>query len=79
MADESSDAEGGRAIRGWTLMIGEWIKSGFAEGEVIPLITGIGYSGVQVISSRAFVLMYDTGKIADRKVSGLMLTISAEV
>jgi len=72
MADGSSDAEGGRAIRDWTIMIGEPILSGFTEGEVVPVLTNLGYSGTQVISSRAFATLYFTGKKADRKVSGLM-------
>ena len=72
MADGTSYAEGGQAIRDWTIMYGEPLRSGFAGGEVVPFLAGIGYIGVQVISSRAFAKMYYTGKNADRKVSGLM-------
>lgn len=72
MADGSSDAEGGRAIRDWTIMIGEPLQSGFADGEVVPFLTGLGYSDIQVISSRTFAELYYTGKKVDRKVSGLM-------
>lgn len=79
MADGSSDAEGGRNIRDWTIKIGEPILSGFAEGEVVPCLTRIGFSRVQVISSRAFAEMYYAGKNADRPVSGLMSLAYAEV
>jgi methyltransferase (TIGR00027 family) len=72
MADGSSDAEGERAIRDWTIRSGEPLQSGFTGGEVVPFLNGLGYSGVQVIPSRAFARMYYTGKNADRKVSGLM-------
>ncbi|MDO9326582.1 MAG: class I SAM-dependent methyltransferase [Methanoregula sp.] len=79
LADGSSDAEGGQAIRDWTIMIGEPIQSGFAEGEVVPYLTGHGFSGVQVISSRAFAKMYFTGKKVDRNVSGQMSIAYARV
>jgi len=79
MADGSSEAEGGRNIRDWTIKIGEPILSGFAEGEVIPFLTGLGYSGIKVIPSRAFATMYYTGKNAGRKVSGLMSLAYATV
>lgn len=79
MADGSSDAEGSRNIRDWTITIGEPILSGFDEGEVVPFLTGLGYSGVQVIPSGAFAKMYYTGKNADRKVSGLMSLAYATV
>lgn len=72
MANGASDAEGGQNIRNWTIRIGEPIQSGFADGEVVPFLTSLGYSGVQVIPSRAFAKMYYTGKNAGRKVSGLM-------
>lgn len=72
LADESSDAEGGQNIRESTIQLGEPILSGFAGGEVVPFLTGIGYSGVQVIPSRAFTKMYFTGKNAGRNVSGLL-------
>ena len=70
MANGSSDAKGEREIREGTIRIGEPLRSGFADGEVVPFLTGLGYSGIQVISSRAFAQMYFTGKKADRKVSG---------
>ncbi len=79
LADGTSDAEGGQNIRNGTIQIGEPILSGFAEGEVVPFLTGLGYSGVQVIPSRAFAKMYFTGKNADRKVSGLMSVAYATV
>jgi methyltransferase (TIGR00027 family) len=72
MADGSSDAEGGRNIRDWTIRIGEPIQSGFADGDIVPFLSGLGYSNVQVIPSREFTQMYYTGKNAGRKVSGLM-------
>ena len=72
LADGSSDAEGGQNIRNWTIQIDEPLQSGFADGEVIPFLTALGYSGIQVISSRTFATLYFTGKKADRKVSGLM-------
>jgi methyltransferase (TIGR00027 family) len=72
LADGSSDDEGGQNIRDWTIRLGEPILSGFAEGEVVPFLTGLGFSRVNVISSRAFASMYYTGKNAGRKVSGLM-------
>jgi methyltransferase (TIGR00027 family) len=79
MADGSSTAEGGDAIRDWTMKIGEPLKSGFADGEVVLFLTALGYSDIQVISSRAFANMYYTGKKADRKVSGLMSLAYATV
>ncbi|MFA6331548.1 MAG: class I SAM-dependent methyltransferase [Methanoregula sp.] len=79
LADGTSDAEGGQNIRNWTIEIGEPILSGFADGEVVPFLTGLGYSGVQVIPSRAFAKMYYTGKNADRKVSGLMSLACATI
>lgn len=79
MADGSSDAEGGRNILDWTIMIGEPLQSGFVEGEVVPFLNGLGFSDVQVISSRAFAHMYFTGKKADRKVSGLLSIAYATV
>jgi methyltransferase (TIGR00027 family) len=79
MADGSSDAEGGRNIRDWTIKIGEPILSGFTDGEIVPFLAGLGFSNVQVISSRAFAKMYYTGKNADRKVSGLMSLAYATV
>ena len=69
-ADGSSDSAADQAIRDWLTMIGEPLRSGFADGEVIPFLTGLGYSGVQVTSSLAFKQMYFTGKRADRTVSG---------
>lgn len=72
LADGTSDAEGGQDIRNGTIQFGEPILSGFADSEVVPFLTSLGYSGVQVITSRAFAKMYYTGKNADRKVSGLL-------
>jgi methyltransferase (TIGR00027 family) len=72
LADGTSDAEGGQNVRNGTIQIGEPILSGFTEGKVVPFLTGLGYSGVQVIPSRAFAKMYFTGKRGDCKVSGLM-------
>jgi hypothetical protein len=79
LADGTSDAEGGQNIRNGTIQIGEPILSGFTEGKVVPFLTGIGYSGVQVIPSRAYARMYFTGKNADQKVSGLMSVAYATV
>ncbi|MDD1691092.1 MAG: class I SAM-dependent methyltransferase [Methanoregula sp.] len=79
LADGSSDAEGGQEIRKWTIQIGEPIQSGFDEEEVVPFLTSLGYSGVQVIPSRAFAKMYYTGKNANRKVSGLMSLACATI
>jgi methyltransferase (TIGR00027 family) len=79
LADGSSDAEGGQNIRDWTIRIGEPILSGFADGEVMPFLAGLGYSDVRVITSRDFSRMYYTGKNADRKVSGLMSIVYAGV
>jgi O-methyltransferase involved in polyketide biosynthesis len=79
LADGSSDTEGGQNIRNGTIQLGEPILSGFADGEVVPFLTSLGYSGVQIIPSRAFAKMYYTGKNADRKVSGLMSVAYATV
>lgn len=79
LADGSSDAEGGQNIRDWTIRIGEPIRSGFLEGEVVPFLTGIGYSGAGIVSSRDFAAMYYTGNNAGRKVSGLMSVARATV
>ena len=79
LADGSSDAEGGQNIRHWTIRLGEPIQSGFAEGEVIPFLTGLGYTSVNVVPSRDFAEMYYTGKNADRKVSGLMSLVHATI
>jgi len=72
LADGSSDAEGGQNIRNWTIVIGEPILSGFDDREVVPLLTGLGYSPVRIIPSRAFAEMYYTGKNGPRNVSNLM-------
>jgi len=79
LADGSSDAEGGQEIRASTTRMGEPILSGFAGCEVVPFLTGLGFSGVQVIPSRAFTKMYYTGKNANRKVSGLLSLAYAKV
>jgi O-methyltransferase involved in polyketide biosynthesis len=79
LADGTSEAEGGQNIRNWTIRLGEPIVSGFAEGEVVPFLTGLGYSVGKIISSRDFVRRYYTGKNAGRNVSGLMSIASAEV
>ena len=79
LSDGSSDAESMQYIRDWTSRIGEPILSEFAEGEVEPFLADIGYSGITVVSSRAFAQMYFTGKRADRKVSGLMSLAYATV
>lgn len=72
MADGSSDAEGGRMIRDFTISIGEPIRSGFVPGEIVPFLGGLGFGNVQVISSPSYAKMYYTGKNAGRKVSGLL-------
>jgi methyltransferase (TIGR00027 family) len=72
IADGSSDAEGGRAIRDFTIAIGEPLRSGFAAGDVVPFLAGLGFENVQIISSPAYAKMYYTGKNAERKVSGLL-------
>lgn len=72
IADGSSDAEGGRAIRDFTISIGEPILSGFAAGDVVPFLAGLGFGNIQVISSPSYAKMYYTGKNAGRKVSGLL-------
>lgn len=79
LADGSSAAEGGQNIRDWTIRIGEPILSGFSEGEVVPFLTALGYTRVNVVSSRAFGPMYFTGKNAGRSVSGLMSIAHATV
>lgn len=72
MAEGSSDAEGGRIIRDFTISIGEPLRSGFAPGDVMPFLAGLGFGNVQVISSSSYSKMYYTGKNAGRKVSGLL-------
>ncbi|HET6580796.1 MAG TPA: class I SAM-dependent methyltransferase [Methanoregula sp.] len=79
LADGTSDAEGGQHIRNGTIQIGEPILSGFTGGRVVPVLTALGYSAVQVIPSRAYAGMYFTGKNADRKISGLMSVAYATV
>jgi methyltransferase (TIGR00027 family) len=79
LSDGTSESEGGQHIRDGTIQAGEPILSGFAGGEVVPYLAGLGYSGVQVIPSRVFAERYFTGTRADRKVSGLMSLASAEV
>lgn len=79
LADGTSEAEGGQNIRNWTIQMGEPILSGLADGEVMPFLAGLGYSDIQVISSRVFASMYYTGKNAGRKVSGLMSVAHATV
>lgn len=79
LADGSSDIEGGQNIRQWTIQIGEPIVSGFADGEIKPFLTGIGYSEVSVITSRELGKRYFTGKNANRRVSGLISVAHATV
>ncbi|MCK9579771.1 MAG: class I SAM-dependent methyltransferase [Methanoregula sp.] len=79
LADGSSDAEGGQEIRESTIRMGEPILSGFAPGEVVPFLAGLGFGNVQVISSPAYTKMYYTGKNAGRKVSGLLSFAYAKV
>lgn len=79
MADGSSDAEGGRMIRDFTISIGEPIQSGFAPGEVTSFLVACGYYGVQVIPPSAYGAMYYTGKNAGRRVSGLLSFVYATV
>lgn len=79
LADGSSDAEGGQNIRSWTIQIGEPIVSGFADGEIEPFLTGIGYSEVSVILSRELGKKYYTEKNANRRVSGLISVAHANV
>jgi len=79
MAEGSSNEKGEREIREGTIRIGEPLRSGFTDGEVVPVLTGLGYTGIQVISSRAFAQMYFTGKKADRKVSGWLSVAYAVV
>jgi methyltransferase (TIGR00027 family) len=79
LAEGSSDAEGGRSIREYAIQIGEPLLSGFADGEVVPFLTGLGFSGVQIIPSSAYAEMYYTGKNAERKVSGLLSFAYAKI
>jgi methyltransferase (TIGR00027 family) len=79
LADGTSEAEGGQNIRTWTFRIGEPILSGFADNEVVPVLADLGFTGVQVVSSREVAMLYYTGKNADRKVSGLLSIASAAV
>lgn len=79
LADGSSEAEGGQNIREWTVRIGEPILSGFDGGEVVPVLAGLGFTGVEILSSQAFASAYYTGKNAGRKVSGLMSIAYATV
>ncbi|MDD1703351.1 MAG: class I SAM-dependent methyltransferase [Methanoregula sp.] len=72
LADGTSGAEGGREIRAYTIAVGEPIRSGFLPGEIVPFLTRLGFSGVQIITSTAYGKMYFHGKNADRNVSGLL-------
>jgi methyltransferase (TIGR00027 family) len=79
LADGTSDAEGGQIICEWTAKAGEPILSGFSDDEIVPLLEGLGFSGIRIIPSCAFAEMYYTGKRADRKVSGLMSIAHARI
>lgn len=79
LADGTSDDESCQMIREWTARIGEPILSGFSDDEIVPLLEGLGFSGIRIIPSRAFAEMYFTGKRADRKVSGLIAIAHARI
>jgi len=79
LADGTSDDESCRVICEWTAKIGEPILSGFSDDEIVPLLESFGFSGIQIIPSRAFAEMYYTGKRADRNVSGLMSIAYARI
>lgn len=79
LADGSSDAEGGRAIRDFATAIGEPLLSGFSDGEVVPFLAGLGFESIQVIPPSAYAEMYYTGKNVERKVSGLLSFAYAKV
>jgi len=78
-ADGTSDREGGRNILDYTVMAGEPIRSGFADGEVHIFLSRLGFSGVEVIPSSVYGKMYYSGKNASRPVSGLLFFASASV
>ncbi|MFA4826166.1 MAG: class I SAM-dependent methyltransferase [Methanoregula sp.] len=79
MADGSSEAEGGRKIRAYTILAGEPLQSGFEKDEIVPFLASHGFTGIQVIPSRDFGRMYYSGKNADRKISGLMTLAYATI
>jgi len=79
LADGSSEQEGARGILDATVMVGEPILSGFAEGEVEPFLARLGFSSVTVVPSSADGRMYYHGKNSGRRVSSLLTFVRAEV
>ncbi len=79
LADGSSEQEGARSILDATVVAGEPILSGFAEGEVEPFLARLGFSGVTVVPSSEYGRMYYHGKNAGRSVSSLLTFVRAEI
>jgi methyltransferase (TIGR00027 family) len=79
LADGSSEQEGARNILDATVMMGEPILSGFAEGEAEPFLARLGFSGVTVVPSSEYGRMYYHGKNAGRSASSLLTFVHAEV
>jgi methyltransferase (TIGR00027 family) len=79
LADGTLEQEGAGNILAYTVERGEPILSGFAEGEVEPFLTRLGFSGVTVVPGSAYGRMYYHGKNAGRSVSSLLTFVRAEV
>ena len=80
LADGTSDSEGGKNIRDYTIMVGEPLRSGFTEGEIQTFLSGLGFSDVNVVPSSLYRKMYyNNGKNAERPVSSLLYFASASI
>lgn len=79
LADGTLDAEGARTILAYTVERGEPILSGFAEGEVEHVLSGLGFSTVTVVPGSEYGPRYYRGKNEGRRVSSLLTLVHAEV
>lgn len=79
MADGSSDRSDARYIRDYTVTVGEPLRSGFKEGEIIPNLEDLGYRRVRIITVDEFRRRYYQGKNANRQASDLMSVAYARV
>lgn len=75
----TSNTEGAKNILEYTITVGEPIRSGFAEGEVVPFLERLGCVGVNVVTRDDFRRLYFHGKNAGRPVSSLMSVASASI
>lgn len=79
MAEGTCNREDAKNIRDFTIAVGEPLRSGFKEGEAIPFLEGLGFTGVHVVTGEDFRRLYFQGKNEGRPVSDLMSVMSAEV